>query len=360
MIPYFILIALPLLVRLIGTSYRFTSEKKLLYETRAGSIDVFMFIFLLLLAFRGLQCGTDTKQYLRLFREYGTQSISQLLSSYDHEFGYKLLNRLVGFVGGSYQMLLIVTSVICVAPLWYFYKRESESQLLTIGLFLTVAPYMMYFSGIRQAIAISLGIPAWYAAKNKKLWLFVVMVLLAMQFHLSAFMLFLLYPLCHMNITKKWLWFVVPCMVAVYVFRTVVFTVLSRLFWNEYSTIQETGATTILMLLVLFGLYSYIIADEENMDKDTIAMRNILLLSIVLQIFAMLHPVAMRMNYYFLIFIPILIPKIASCSKKQYAQIARWSVVIMTTYFMCYFLKKVITDGDSLNIFPYIPFWRNE
>ncbi len=359
MIPYFILIALPLLVRMIGTSYRFTSEKKLLYETRAGSIDVFMFIFLLLLAFRGLQCGVDTKQYLRLFNEYSAQNVSQLLSSYDHEFGYKLLNRLVGLVGGSYRMLLIITSVICVVPLWYFYKRESQNQLLTIALFLTVAPYMMYFSGIRQAIAISLGIPAWYAAKNKKLWLFVVMVLLAMQFHLSAFMLFLLYPLYHMNITKKWLWFVVPCMVAVFIFRSVVFTVLSRLFWNEYSAIQETGATTILLLLVLFGLYSYILADEDKMDRNAIAMRNILLLSIVLQIFAMLHPAAMRMNYYFLIFVPILIPKIASSSKKQYAQIARWSVAIMTTYFICYFLEKVITDGDSLNIIPYIPFWRN-
>ena len=344
---------------MIGKSYRFTSEKKLLYETQAGSIDVFMLIFLLLLALRGLQCGVDTKQYLRLFNEYSAQNVSQLLSSYDHEFGYKLLNRLVGLVGGSYRMLLIITSVICVVPLWYFYKRESQNQLLTIALFLTVAPYMMYFSGIRQAIAMSLGIPIWYAAKSKKLWLFVALVLLAIQFHVSAFVLFLLYPLYHANITTKWLWAVVPCMVAVFVFRSVVFTFLSGLFWNEYSTIRETGATTILTLLVLFGLYSYIIPDEDKMDRNAIAMRNILLLSIVLQIFAMLHPVAMRVNYYFLIFVPILIPKIANCSKKQYTQISRWSVVVMTTYFMCYFIRKVITDSDSLNIIPYIPFWRN-
>ena len=205
----------------------------------------------------------------------------------------------------------------------------------------------------------SLGIFAWYAAKNKKLGRFIVWVLLAMQFHMSAFMLFLLYPLYRAKITKKWLWFVVPCMIAVYIFRSTIFGFLLSLLWQEYGTIVTTDATTILLLLILFGLYSYIIPDDSKMDNDTIALRNILLLSIVLQIFAMLHPLSMRMNYYFLLFVPILIPKIASRSKKQFAQISKLSIVVMTVYFMCYFIKKVITDSDSLNIFPYIPFWRN-
>lgn len=359
MVPYFLLVVAPVLVRIIGKNYRFINEKKVLYETHAGSIDVFMLWFLLLLALRGTQCGIDTKQYLRMYREYSIQNFTQLLSDYRHEFGFKLLNRFVGVVAGNYQVLLMVTAVICVYPLWHFYKRESEIQLLTIALFLTVAPYMMYFSGIRQAIAISLGIPAWYAAKHKKLWLFLTAVLLALQFHSSAFVLLLIYPLYHARITKKWLWFVVPCMVVVFVFRTVIFSFLITFLWKEYSEATATGATTILILLIMFGLYSYVLPEDKDLDGDTIALRNILLLSIVLQIFAMLHPLSMRMNYYFLIFVPILIPKIANRSKKQFTQIARLSVIVMTVYFMYYFISSVITDKDSLNIFPYIPFWKN-
>lgn len=359
MIPYFILIALPLLVRLVSKKYRFTTEKRVLYETEAASIDVFMLVFFLLLAFRGVKCGSDTKQYLRLFNEYSTQNIVQLLSSYDHEFGYKLLNRMVGIVTGNYQVLLVVTSAICVYPLWYFYKRESENQLLTIALFMTVAPYMMYFSGIRQAIAMSLGIPAWYATKNKKLWWFIAVVILAMQFHTSAFMLFLLYPLYYAKITNKWLWFVVPGMIAIFIFRTPIFNFLICLLWQEYGVTKGTGATNVLILLVLFGLYSYIIPDEEEMDKDTAAMRNILLLSIMLQIFAMLHPLAMRMNYYFLIFVPILIPKIAKRSKEGLIQVTKVSEIVMTVYFMYYFISTVIKDDDPLNIFPYVSFFQN-
>ncbi len=313
-----------------------------------------MLIFFCLLAFRGIQCGYDTKQYLRLFNEYSQKNILQLFSRYDHEFGYKLLNRLVGVVTKEYRVLLVITSAICVFPLWYFYRRESDNQLLTIALFMTVAPYMMYFSGIRQAIAISLGIPVWYAAKSKKPVRFVALVLLAMQFHSSAFVLLLLYPLYHLNITTKWLWFVIPCMLAVFVFRDAVFQLLFSLLWQEYHTTSATGATNILILLVLFGVYSYIIPDDKEMDRDTIAMRNILLLSIVIQIFAMLHPLSMRINYYFLIFIPLLIPRIAKRSKQGYLQVAKVSVIVMTVYFLYYFINCVITDDDSLGIFPYI------
>ena len=218
---------------------------------------------------------------------------------------------------------------------------------------------MIYFSGIRQAIAMSMGVPAWYFARNRKRLCFIAIVLLAMQIHCSSFMLVIIYPLYHAKITKKWLWFVIPCMVAVFVFRTPIFNVLITLLWEEYDITDATGAVSILILLILFGIYSYLLPEERALEQDVLALRNILLLSIVIQIFAMLHPLSMRMNYYFLIFVPILIPKIANRSKKQYAQIARLSVVIMTVYFIYYYFSAVITDKDSLNLYPYVPFWKN-
>ena len=358
MIPYFLLIALPVLARIMGSRYRFTYGRQRLYETSAGSIDIFMFWFMLLLAFRSVEVGNDTAQYQRLFNEYSTQNIRQLWSSTSHELGFKILNRLVDAVGGNYQLLLIISAAICVYPLHFFYKRESEKQLLTIALFLTVAPFVMYFSGIRQSMAMSMGIAAWYCAREKKLLRFVAVILILMQFHRSSVILLALYPLYHVRITRRWLWFVIPCIVLVYVFRTQLFSVVLVLMWEDYGDIRETGATTVLLLLILLAIYSYIIPDEKLMDNDTIAMRNILLLTIAIQIFALLHTLAMRMNYYFLIYIPILIPKIAARSKKGYQQIADLSVVVMTVYFMYYFISSGLNGSDDLNIYPYIPFWN--
>ena len=359
MLPYFLLVFLPLLAWAISPRYRLTVYGKPLIETKTLPIDLFMLIFLLMLALRGLSCGMDTSQYERLYHQYGRLSLKQILQIYDHELGFKLLCKAVYVTANNYQILLGIAAAVCVCPLWYMYRRESEIQILTIVLFLTVAPFVVYFSGIRQAMAMSLGFFAWYAARDRKLCRFLLVVFTAMQFHNSAFMLFLIYPLYNAKITKKWLWFVVPCMLAVYIFRSTIFNYLITLLWKEYETTPATGATTILFLLILFSIYSYVIPNESGLDQDTIAMRNILLLSVVLQIFAMLHPLSMRMNYYFLLFIPVLIPKIAKRSRSEFSQIARLSVVVMTAYFMYYFLINAIHDNDALNVFPYIPFWEH-
>ena len=149
-----------------------------------------------------------------------------------------------------------------------------------------------------------------------------------------------------------------PCMAVVYMFKTQIFSFLIAFLWKEYSDITETGATTILMLLVVFGIYSYVIPEEQLLDHDTIAMRNLLLCSITLQFFAMLHPLAMRFNYYILLFVPILIPRIANRSKERYRQIAKLSEVVMVAYFIYYFIMNGIHDNDTLMVFPYIPFWK--
>jgi len=358
-LPYFLLVILPLLAWCISPKYRITLNRKTLSETTTLPIDFFMLIFLLIIGLRGLKCGTDTVQYENLFSQYGRMTLDQIFRSYDHELGFKLLCKAIHLITGNFQVFIAVTAFLCVMPLWYFYRHESEIQLLTIALFLGVAPFSMYVSGIRQAISMSIGIFAWYAARDRKLIRYLSIVFLALQFHNSAFMLFVLYPLYGAKITKRWIWFVIPGIIFVYAFRTEIFGYLLRFLWKEYESTPETGAMTILFLLIIFSVYCYIMPDEKRMDQDCIAMRNILLLSVTIQIFAMLHPLSMRMNYYFLIFLPILMPKIAKRSKSGLSQLSRLSVSVMTIYFIYFFLKNGINDNDALNIFPYIPFWQN-
>ena len=148
-------------------------------------------------------------------------------------------------------------------------------------------------------------------------------------------------------------------MVLVFWYKEPIFNFLLRFLWEEYESTPETGATTTLTLLIIFAVYSYVIPDDAKLDRDLIGLRNILLLSIVIQFFALLHPLSMRMNYYFLLFVPVLIPQIAARCKKGFEQVTKLSVNIMTVYFLYYFANKIINDIDALNIIPYIPFWQN-
>lgn len=359
MIPYFLLVLVPILAGTFGQKYRITIDKKRLCETSTISIDVFMLMFLLLLCFRGLQCGSDTNRYLALFEQYRSSSILSFLRAGQHELGYRFLNKLIGSITDNYQSVLIVTSIISVGPLWYFYRQQSEKALLTIAIFLSVAPFMMYFSGIRQAIAMVFVVPCWYASKKRKRLVFLISVLVAMQFHTSAFILLAIYPLYHANITKKWLFVIIPVMLLVYYFKELIFNFLLQFLWKEYDEANETGAITILLLLILFGIYSYVIPDQDQMDEDAVAMRNFLLFSIMLQCFAPVHQLSMRLNYYFLLFVPISIPKFANRSRKDLKIVADVSVGVMTVYFLYYYVNMVVSDKDPLNIIPYIPYWQN-
>ena len=174
MLPYVILICLPIIVWSFGNRYVVKMQNRVLYKTDTGSIDVFMLCFLILLALRGKRCGIDTIQYFRLFNRYGSYSVQEIFTDYNHELGFKLLNKAIVEAGGSFQIVLIITALLCILPLWYYYRKEAEKPILTIALFLTVAPFVMYISGIRQAIAMSIGVFAWYAAKNKKILSFIL------------------------------------------------------------------------------------------------------------------------------------------------------------------------------------------
>jgi hypothetical protein len=127
---------------------------------------------------------------------------------------------------------------------------------------------------------------------------------------------------------------------------------------ERYSELESTGAYSILILLILFAIYSFLIPDNNELDNDTIAMRNFLLFSVCIQCFAPIHTLAMRMNYYFLIFIPILIPRIIKCRKRNLKEIAQLSQVIFVMFFAVYFFYEAYTGEDVLSIYPYIPFWK--
>ena len=357
MLPYYILIGMPMLVGAVRNKGKVRIGDGIARDRRNAEITSFFLILTVLLMFRGGSCGIDTDRYRRIFNSAHNQSWSDVLAYTEREIGYSVLNKLLSVLTSNSQLLVMVTAVLTIAPLWRFYRREAELPILTILLFVTVAPFSMYFSGIKQAIAMGFAFPAWYCVKKKKWVKFLLIVLAAMLFHQSAFILLALYPLYHLRITPKWLYVVVPLMLVVYVYNGPIFNTLSRLLWEDYGEARSSGSATILFLLAIFAVYAFFIPDEELLEPDVIALRNILLLTVVIQCFAPVHSLAMRMNYYFLPFIPILIPKIANRSKLKYKMIANISVIVMTAFFVLYYFLKAHTGSDALQLYPYIFCW---
>lgn len=364
MIPYYILIFIPAILVLIQKRHPVTipgiKEKKRVVP----GITTFFAIFFILLALRSVECGTDLTSYIYIFNRDGSWSYGQILSNLGGEWLYHLLNKLIyQLFNGEWQIFLAIIALISLLPLYIFYKKETESPYLTIILFCTVAPFTIYFSGLRQICAMAFAIPAFYCAKNKRLLWFIIVIALAALFHTSAIVLSLIYPLYWMKIRRQHLLFVIPLFVAGFIFRTQIFTFLLTTVFTGYGEkytleISSTGAFAMVILFILLAVLSYAVTDEAELDQDALAMRNLLLLSVFLQGFASINSIAMRFNYYFLPFIPILIPKIVNRSSVAYAQIALIASYVLVAFFTFYFFYNAYTGADALNVFPYVAYWE--
>lgn len=352
MLPYFILVAIPVAGFMI-----FINDKK---QQKFVCMFSFFFILFCLLSFRDITIGVDLKNYKYIFETVGAASWGEIFDVFDMEKGYVLLNKLVFTISNSFQFFLCVVALITMIPLFFLYKNETENPLLTIALFMTVAPFSMYFSGLRQAIAISLMVPAYYFVKKKKLIPFVLMVFLISLFHKSGFIVLILYPIYHFKISTASIWLLGLFLIITWIFRAPIFSFVMDIiggYGGRYDDIQDTGAYAMLILFVVFAVYSYVIPDPKKMSDDTRGLRNVLFLVIAIQVFASVSTVVMRMNYFFLILIPILIPKIVEIRKTEWVQMANLSEVVMVGFFFAYFFYGAYMGEDILNIFPYLSIW---
>lgn len=355
MVPYILLFAIPPII-----AYVFCSASSKRDKMPKVAITIFFAIFIFLLSARHLTIGNDNERYLMFFNRISIADWNNVAGRYGLENGYLYLMRIVGAVSDNYQFFITIVSLIAVCPIAYFYARENKSVILTIALFLGVAPFSMYFSGLRQILAMAFAIPLYYLAKKKKLIWFILFVILAMQFHTSAFVMFALYPVLNTRFTEKGLFFSIPLIVAVYVFNEPIFNALKELIKDEYSyETEQTGAFMMIILFALFVIFAFVAIDEKSLTREEIGLRNILVICLIFQLFAPVNMVAMRMNYYYITFVPIALSKLMQKPRKGLEQVVKLASIIMTIFFLGYFVYEGFNGEDMLQIFPYKFCWES-
>lgn len=337
---------------------------KMPYETiNAVAVIVFFIILFLILALRNKTIGVDTANYIDKYHKIGYDNFSAIWSGRRTvDIGYGLLNKILSTLGVGDRMFLVIISLMMVAPIAWLYSNESDNWLLTVSIFVVIPDFAMLFSGLRQGLAISIVPIAYYFAKKKNLIGFLISVLIAFSFHSTALFLLILYPAFNIKIKTKWLFAIIPVMALAYIFNNQLYALSLRFlggkFEERYSNMIGTGAYTMLFLFMLMAVLSFVITDENKMDPDDFGLRNILLLIVMLQFFAPVNSVAMRMNYYFLILLPIIMPRMIACSKDKFKNIALVTQYAMAVFFLGYFYYKGFRGKESFHIFPYKPFWK--
>lgn len=363
MLPYYLLIFVPFFIEILLICWNRT-ETCILGKTKRNNTPLIAFfaIWCVMLALRDISCGVDLENYEYHFFSIQKESLSDILKNHLIEHGYHLFGKLVSVFTVNFQVYLTIIALLCTGTLGSFYCKESDYPLLTILLFVTNAMFPMFYSGLRQSLAMLFVVPAYYFTREKNVLLFVLTVFLAHYFHSSAWVMLFLYPIFHLPLRSKYFVFFIGFVAVVLTLNSTIFAnilpLLGERYMDRYGEIELTGGYGILVLLLLFLVYSFVVPDERKMNKVTSGMRNILFLCCLMQCFAPINNIAMRMNYYFLLFVPLLIPKIINCAKDDFLVIAQYSKWIMVVFFTFYFFYNAYNGADILQIYPYVPFWE--
>ena len=367
MIEYILLIVVPFIFCYVAKN----KSRLLIGESEhvrknSLALPVFFLFYFALLACRDITIGNDTANYEYYFGVYNFNNYS--LNIAESDFLFVLFCWLFSIVSDNFQIFLAAVAAFCVFPMAKLYCENRKNSMLQIAVFVNLSTFIMLFSGIRQAMAMAVGVAAYYFVKNKKTLWFIISCLIAFGFHHSAFILLLMYPLYHISFKKKDLWYIVPSIAVLFLFNKQIFSFIANLaamISDKYEdiVITQTGAITTFLMFVLFAVFCYMVPDEAKMDKEMFGLRNFLMFSMVIQSFASLHTLAMRMNYYYMIFIPIILAKVVDIPKDRYRQVAKAGSVAITVLLLAYFIYTTYigykTGESALSTVPYVAFWEN-
>lgn len=375
MFPYVILMFAPLLVYQVsltrrenrtGKEWSLSIGKEPDILNNSLIVPMFFLLYFLILSFRHEMLGKDLLNYKDYFTYYSSVGFDTVLNE-KQDILYWVLNWVVGRFTDNYQIFLTVVAAITVLPVAKLYSEDKQYGFLKVVLFMNTSVFIMLFSGLRQSIAMAFGLIAYEFVRKKRPFWFLVFALIAWGFHHTGFMILLYYPLYYMKLNKDKLWFIIPAMASVFIFNKQIFGWATQLLFtimgDKYeATVQETGAYLMIILFALFSVIAYFFPDEEKMDAEAKGLRNFLLMALLLQCFAPVHTLAMRMNYYFIIFIPVIVPKIFKHTKNNIKDVAKIAKGVIVGFFVVYYLYTTYvscqTGESALNTYPYIPFWE--
>ena len=337
--------------------YIFRARSDFSVPRRRIEIIFFFAAYILLVAFRDDTVGADTDRYVFLFNSIKSESLGTVLRSTNVEYGFRILEKLLSYVIKNPHIYLAVIAVITLVPIGIMYYRESELPLLALAMFMAFPVSHMAFSGLRQMLAITFIVPAFYLVKNKRLIPFLFVVLAAFFFHQSALIILLLYPVYHLPLKTISFAVVLPTILFVFLYKNVIFQWLIRImpenFLEKKEELVDTGGTSFLFMMVFFVVMSFFMIRKSNIDKETSGLRNVLFLSAILQCFAPINTLAMRLNYYYILLVPFAVCRLLNRCDEDKKPIAVVLSIALTAFFTFVFFYKGATGNDGLMIFPY-------
>ncbi len=242
MIYYFILFSLAFL-----SLYEYISAQKkdnlvVAQKRNIQLFNFFAFILIILCIFRG-NIGNDYGVYQNIFK----YCLNWDFDRDKVESGYVYLNCLFKYIFGNYYFMQVILSLFMLIVFFKNIKDKHESPLFILFIFYVFYYLFLNFVIIRQGFAMVIVIIGTKYIREKRFFLWCLVVLLAMQFHTTAIVAF---PLYFSNIKIK------PYTAIILFATTVIIEIYGETFVHSILDIISSASFLPETLSKLFTLYS--------------------------------------------------------------------------------------------------------
>ncbi|MGJ1271453.1 MULTISPECIES: EpsG family protein [Sphingobacterium] len=350
---------IPICLLLFGIRYEYPDKKHL----HSVMFSISLIILILFAGLRG-DIEPDYISYKDIYDKAG-QSINANV-----EIGYYLFNVVMHSLGLGFQWVIFFCAIFSLVPKFYFFKNHSSNYFIVLAFYYCSVFFLFDFIAIRQAIAIGIFMVSIPFIIERKISIYLFLIMIASLFHLSALVLVPLYFIMHRSFSKLLMFcLLVVCSIINilkvkiglldYLLSFVSLPGFAAAKMDIYSLDDEFAALSIKQLVLGFLFVFY--ADKFKSNSILKALLNAYILGVLIATFLNDIPqFAYRIKSYFLwadVILLVEIVRIWSKSNKR----KTIPLYILFVAFYCYtlygFLDSISQRGIFKDfIYPYVPF----
>lgn len=342
MIPYLALAVMPVLLTVffpkslnsVDFSVKRKAEKKYLFLC---GLVVFLF-----LALRNKNIGsTDTFNYYNMMRRaIAAERWEKYYNPDGVEIGFQFFTFVLSRVFHSPQIIIVVSAAIYVISIAYTVYRNSDDVVFSMTMYITLGLMQFQMQGMRQSIAMSICLFAYDFAKKRKIVPFLLLIILAMQFHQTAVVFVVIYVVFWLK--YKWNYICAFVVVSGIFFYSSNYIIgfANELFDRNYYTSVDSGgfiATAIYFLIIAFSLVF-----NKKLRSDRFQTASLYLTMTGCMCFLMRYVgtlAAERISFYFMFGQLILLPNTLECLGARERQAIKFLIFMLMLALFAYRLR---------------------
>src|SRR5690625_2426648 len=292
--------------------YSLTANK---YNLKKFFIIMLSVQLILILSLRHRSVGVDVTSYLNFFQNITPSFDFQEFMDHRFELGYKLVNKMLSIITMNEQIFLAVMAVLCIIPVGRFVYKHSKMPFLSLGLYISFNFYAFTFSGLRQGIAYGIILISYDFIVKRKLYKFVICVLIASLFHQSALIFLPAYFLAKIEINKKSATLFIIIISILFLLRKPIYDVIIQNIYPRYEIVESNAINWMMLgiIIIILGLIFYKRVIAVSSQANSIYV--FIIIGVSLMMFATVGTNAMRMADYYYIFIILFIPEVLNSFK---------------------------------------------